>query len=58
MEGRAGDLRQLIQQLDRPEIVKMIENWEHEGQVLIDYFEVQFFITELQAKHKVLFKVK
>jgi len=52
VEGRAGDLRQLIQRLDRPEIVKVIENWEHEGAVLIDYFEVQFFITELQAKHK------
>ena len=53
VEGRGSALRDLLQSLDREEITKEIENWDSEGSVLIDYFEVQFFIEELQAKNKV-----
>ena len=53
VEGRAADLRELLQSLDRTEITREIENWDTEGSVFIDYFEVQFFVEELQAKHKV-----
>ena len=56
VEDRGTALRDLLQSLDREEITKEIENWDTEGSVLIDYFEVQFFIEELQAKHKVSFR--
>ena len=40
VEGRGTALRDLLQSLDREEITKEIENWDSEGSVLIDYFEV------------------
>ena len=51
--GRSNELRDLLQGFDDERVIKQIENWEHQGSVLLDYFQLKSIIEDMQAKQMV-----